>query len=119
MRAGLRGLSTWRSCVAGFRICCRRAVRILRCQPTLIQYWWHFRAFSGIEGVPLGQLHSHSHYLAEDLGLLRVAENANRDRGKRVRLENDFLAARAAPRTGVAVASFHEVDRPLVFRVPC
>src|ERR1700741_2663606 len=118
MRAGLRGLSTWRSCVAGFRICCRRAVRILRCQPTLIQYWWHSRAWSGIEGVPLGQLHSHSYDLAEHFGFLRGAKNTDGDGRRWGRLQDDFFATHAAPGTGVPVASFHKINGTLVFRTP-
>src|ERR1700757_1968254 len=118
MTAGWRGLSTWRSCVAGSQIYCRRAVRILRRQPTLIQYWWHPRAWSGIEGVPLGQLHSHSYDLAEHFGLLGVAENADGDGRQWVRLQDDFFATHAAPGTGVPVASFHKINGTLIFRTP-
>src|SRR4029077_7696595 len=108
----------WRKCVDGLTISCRRAVRTLRCQPTLIQYWRHSRAWRRIEGVPLGQLHSHSHHLAEYLGFLRMAENANRNWRKWVRLQNNFFAAHAAPGTRMSVASFHKINGPLVFGTP-
>src|SRR5215469_4223597 len=99
-------------------ICCQRDARTHRRQPTSVQYWWHFRAWSGLEGVPLGQLHSYSDHLAEHFGLLGMAENPNRSRRERMRLQDDFFPPHAAPRAGVTLASFYKVDRPLVFRTP-
>src|SRR5215469_14835250 len=93
-------------------ICCQRDARTHRRQPTSVQYWWHFRAWSGLEGVPLGQLHSYSDHLAEHFGLLGMAENPNRSRRERMRLQDDFFPPHAAPRAGVTLASFYKVDRP-------
>src|ERR1700686_3411355 len=85
---------------------------------TLIQCCWPFRAWRRIEGVPLGQFHSHSHDLTEHLGLLRVTQDPNLNWRQRVRLQNDFLFAHAAPATGVTLAGFHKIDRALIFGTP-
>src|ERR1700758_1629444 len=96
----------------------RKAVRTRRPRPTLIQYWWRFRAWSGIESVPLGQLHSDSYYLTKYLGVLWMTQNTNRNGREGMWLKNNFFAPHTAPRARMAVTGFHEVDGPLVFRSP-
>ena len=49
-------------------------------QTTLVQCCWRFRVWRGIEGVPLGQLHSHSHDLAQDFRFLWVPQNSDWNR---------------------------------------
>ena len=65
----------------GFRrLAAGRTQGLPGCQLTLIQCCWRFRAWRRIEGVPLGQFHSHSHDLAEHFGFLRMPQNSNRNR---------------------------------------
>src|SRR5215471_9819235 len=108
-----------RRCRDTSKICYQKAVRTRPLPRTSVQYWWRFRAWSGIEGVPLGQLHSNSYHLTEHLGVLRMAQNANRNGRERMWLKNNFFAPHTAPRAGVPVPSLYEVDGPLIFRTPC
>src|ERR1700689_4350931 len=107
----------WKACAIDLRTCCPASARP-RPPLTLIQCCWPFRCCRRIEGVPLGQFHSHPHDLAEHFGFLRMAQDANWNRGQRMWLQNDFLAAHTAPAAGVTVASFNEINGAFVFRAP-
>src|SRR5580698_2699267 len=85
---------------------------------TLVQCWWRFRAWRRTVSMPLRQFHSDSHNLANDLGLLGMAQNSNRNRRQRMRLKNHVVATHAAPAASVSVASFHKIDRAFIFRAP-
>ena len=50
--------------------------------------------------MPLGQLHSDADDLAEYLGFLGMAQDSNWNGRERMRLQNDFFAAHAAPAAG-------------------
>ena len=107
-----------KECASASTTCCRASARTRPPRVTLIQCCWPFRAWRRIEGVPLGQFHSHSHDLAEHFCFLRVTQDPNRNRRQRMRLQNDFLAAHAAPAAGMAIAGFHKIDRTFIFRAP-
>ena len=70
-------------------------------QLNLIRCCWRFRSWRRIERAPLGQFHSDSHDLTENLCFLRVAQDANRDRRKWMRLQNNLFASHAAPAAGI------------------
>src|ERR1700722_6084775 len=116
--AGLLPTLILKACASASTTCCRGSGRTRPLGVTLIQCCWPFRAWRRIEGVPLGQFHSHSHDLTEHLGLLRVTQDPNLNWRQRGRLQNDFLFAHAAPATGVTLAGFHKIDRALIFGTP-
>src|SRR5450755_2417563 len=107
-----------RGCASTSEIYCRANARTPRPPATLVQCCWPFRAWRSIEGVPLGQLHSHSHNLPEHLGFLRVPQDSNRNRRQGMGLQNHFFATHAAPAASVALAGFYKIDGTLVFRAP-
>src|ERR1700686_333568 len=107
-----------RACANVWRTCCPTNAQTQRLRITLIQCLLPFRTWRRVEGVPLGQFHSDSYDLAEHLSVLRVAQDPNRDGGQWMRLQNDLLAAHAAPAAGVAVASLHKINRTFVFGAP-
>src|SRR5580692_713524 len=116
--AGLLPTLILKACASASTTCCRGSGRTRLPRVTLIQCCWPFRAWRRIEGVPLGQFHSNSHHLAEHLCLLRVTQDPYWDRRQRMRLQDHFLAAHAAPAAGMPIAGFHKIDRPFIFRAP-
>src|SRR5580704_8435038 len=109
---------TWKDCVNAWMIYCRDSARTRPPPAILVQCCWRFRAWRRIEKAPLGQLHSYSHHLPQHFGILRMAQDPHRSRGKRMGLQNDIFAAHAAPATGVALAGLHEINGTFVFRAP-
>src|ERR1035438_8133093 len=99
-----------RGCAIGSRICCQASAWILRLPLTLVQCCWPFRAWRGIEGVPLGQFHSDPHDLTQHLSFLRVPEDTNRNGRQGMRLQNNLLAAHAAPAAGMPRSEEHTSD---------
>src|SRR5665811_782133 len=116
--AGLLLRPMSRGCAIISRICCRASAWILRPPLTLVQCCWPFRAWRGIEGVPLGQFHSDPHNLTQHLCLLRVPQDTNPNGRQGMRLQNNLLAAHAAPAAGMPLASFYKVDGTFVLRAP-
>src|SRR5579871_883070 len=89
-----------------------------RRRSTLVQCCWPFRSWRAVEGAPLGQFHSDADDLSENFRFLRMTQDSNRNRRKRMRLQNDVVAAHATPAASMAFAGFHEINGTFVFGAP-
>src|SRR5208283_5134002 len=98
----------WGNCAITSRTYCPAKATTRLPRAILIQRWWRFRAWRKIESAPLGQLHSHSHHLAQHLRILRVAQDPYWNWRERVGLQNDVIPAHAAPAARMPVAGFHK-----------
>src|ERR1022692_1977087 len=108
---------TWKTCANSSTICCLH--RKIPLPPAIsVQCWLRFRAWRRTVSVPLRQLHSNPHHLADDLGFLGMAQNANRNGRQGMRLQDNVIATHAAPAASVPVAGLDKIYRAFILGTP-
>ena len=109
---------TLTGCANGRRICCRASSRIHQPRITLVQCCWPFRVCEASRACHSVNFIATPTTWPSTSASCGMAQNSNRNRRQRMGLQNNFLAAHAAPAASMAVPSLHEIDRPLVLGSP-